>query len=63
MSAFLQYVGTFFMGAAVVVFLLFSLMASKDPDSGALETLLILCLTAIPGTLAVMAFMGASQLS
>lgn len=63
MSTILQHIGTFFLGAAVVVFLMFSLLASKSGGSGVLETILILGFTAIPGALAVMAFMAASQMA
>ena len=63
MSAFMQHVGTFFLGAAVVVFLLFSLLASRSGGAGVLETILILGFTAIPGALAVLAFMAAGQVA
>ena len=63
MSTMLQHVGTFFLGAAVVVFLLFSLLASKSEESGVLEKILILGFTAIPVVLAVMAFMTANQMA
>ena len=63
MSTVLQHVGTFFLGAAVVVFLLFSLLSAKSGETGVLEQILILGFTAIPAALAVLAFMAASQMA
>ena len=62
MGAFLQHVGTFFLGAAAVVLLLLSLLASKDREAGILEVILIVGIAAVPGALAVMAFMTANQM-